>query len=228
MNFPNAQKGINKLIIASIISIVGSTIIEIFVFARELAKVAPVADSSNGATNGGAPANTAEPKYFFYLIILGIIIMISAVVFKVLGLWQAGKDEKFFKYALYTLSVSVCGNFFVRLIPGGDTYHMGEYVSCIFALVTLVYSIFIVQGIINIAKKKNNTVIEKKGITSFQVLIVTYLLMFVMKVVSIAIRDTAERGNVVVLEIGAVIASIVAFLVLISNMVQARNMMAEE
>ena len=232
MNFPNAQKGISKIIIASIISIVATTIIDVFVFAQDLALAVPKTpanNAANAAANAAAQVNpdTDTAKHLGYIVIVGIVIMVAACVIKIIGLWQAGQDEKFFKYALYTLALSICGNFFVRLIPDNQL-HTREYVYCAFTLVALVYTIFIIQGVIGLAKKKNNAVMEKKSVFIFELMTVLYILMLVLKVVSVVVRDTAEKGTKLAIEVGYVLISVIAFFIILSLLLNAKKMLTEQ
>ena len=232
MNFPNAQKGISKIIIASIVSIVATVIIDVFVFAQDLALAVPKTpanNAANAAANAAAQVNpdTDTAKHLGYIVIVGIVIMVAACVIKIIGLWQAGQDEKFFKYALYTLALSICGNFFVRLIPDNQL-HTREYVYCAFTLVALVYTIFIIQGVIGLAKKKNNAVMEKKSVFIFELMTVLYMLMLVLKVVSVVVRDTAEKGTKLAIEVGYVLISVVAFFIILSLLLNAKKMLTEQ
>ena len=125
MTFPNAYNGIKKVFTAQIMSLISAGCI---VFGSLLALGSGVALSVTGVAGGG------------FFIIAGAVLSLLALIFNLIGLYTAAKDEPSFNTA-FALSV-------VELIVGivlGIIQNFNGVFSIISSIVSLVLGIFILK-----------------------------------------------------------------------------------
>ena len=159
MKFTNAYQGVKKIFAAEILSLICS-ICATVTLALPVVGVIAAANNSQGGT-------VASLGGFAVLAIASMVLAIIAFIFKLIGVNKASKDEPSFKIALYLIlagiAVSVAGGIFNSNATASSIF------SALGEVVNLGVTIFIIQGIKNLAAKLGDEKMVKKGRHDFQV-----------------------------------------------------------
>lgn len=154
MRFPHAYKGVKKLFIVEIISIISGLI---GLTAAILAVVG--ANNENGALVAAAGT----------IALVSGIALIVAFVLQLVGLIQAGKDESSFRIALWVILIaivlSIVTNVLVALPqdPNGALTLVSSILSAVASVANVIVTIYILSGITILANELKDSAMAAKG-----------------------------------------------------------------
>ena len=170
MKFPNAFSGVKKIFAAEILQIIG---ILAMGFAAIFVVFAGVGVEADNALVGLGSLFGAGAFSFG-----GIIVLLLAAIFEIVGLSKAGKDEKFFKYALYMVILGVVASVVGSFFQSSNTtiYSVCDSVN---RLCDLISTVLIVQGIMNLANALGNAEMVAKGAVIFKAITFVYVLAII-------------------------------------------------
>ena len=181
MKFTNAQQGVKKIFAAEILSLICSICATVTLALPAVGLIAAANNSQGGtfASLGG----------FAVLAIASMVLAIIAFIFKLIGVNKASKDEPSFKIALYLIlagiAVSVAGGIFNSNATASSIF------SALGEVVNLGVTIFIIQGIKNLAAKLGDEKMVKKGDTIFKCIIAIYVLVIIAQIVAMILQNRA-------------------------------------
>lgn len=169
MKFPNAYKGVKKLFIAEICSIIAALFaVVVTIIVQAFNKNLPAAASAAVAAIGGVAA----------------VIAIVAFIIQLVGLIQAGKDEDGFRMGFWIVIFMII----LGVVSGVlNTLGVNPLIGSIFEVVIdaagLVLIVFILGGISSLANSLGNTEMAEKGKRLSNYVILLYVLFIVLNIV---------------------------------------------
>ena len=219
MKFSNAAKGVSKIFTAEILGLIAFVLMGI----GSIAVIGAAASSGDTVSNAAAGSIVGGG----ILATIGAIIMIIGAIINIVGLVQAGKDEPFFKYALYAMIIY----FIVSLIISIALSASGsakDYASNGGTLINLIVNVLVIQGIINLANAKQDAKVAQKGLLIFKLIIVVTVLQIIASIIGVATQSTAAAVVVLVLAIVALVLGIIRYFIYLSMLSNAKKMLADD
>ena len=220
MKFPNAAKGVSKIFTAEILGLIATILIGIGTVTAAVAYVGSkekvISDAAVGGTAVGGGA----------ILTIGAIIAFVGAIIGIVGMVQAGKDEKFFKYALYAMIIYIVVYAIMSFALTTSGYK--DYVGSGTTLINLIVTVLIIQGVINIANQKQNEKIAAKGALIFKLIICVTVLEIIVGIIAAATKNQVAAVIAVVLAIVALVLSLVRYILYLSLLSNAKKMLAED
>lgn len=159
MKYPNAVKGLNRIYIAEILSILVAVLIIVLAAMAGVSHVSTNAGSEE-ATHALQSTNLGTP-----FVILGIAMMLLMLVswcLNLVGIINASKDETGFKQALWFFLASMAFGIAGAIMESSNAKVAGwlKVPSTLFELVVMIY---VLEGIANLAKNLGKKEIVDKS-----------------------------------------------------------------
>nr|MCR5652211.1 hypothetical protein [Ruminococcus sp.] len=165
MKFPNALSGVKKLFAAEILQLLGMMAMGAAALMIGFAGISVQTEHPGAALGSGIGAAV--------LAIGGVVVLVIAAVFEIVGLVKAGRDDSNFKYALYMILVGIAalfvGSFFQTSNP--TVYNICSNVNNITDLISTIY---VIQGVMSLAGRLGNAEMVVKGGTILKTIIGIY------------------------------------------------------
>ena len=221
--YPNAAKGVKRIFISEILSLIAE-IGAIVAIITTLFSIATAASESEVDPVVGIFASDA----YVGLTVTGLVTIIAAVlaviafIMQLVGIVNASKDEGAFKISLFAVIASIVFTIIGGFFP--QTSIVSKIFSALTTLSQLFVTVFIIQGIINLAKKIGNSAVEKKGNTLLKIIACIYIISVIIYIVTGIIGGAPIIANV--LSIGSSVLQIVAYLLFLSVLSNAKKMLA--
>lgn len=212
MKFPNAYKGVGRLFLSEIFSIIAA----ICVFFGEVIPLADIIDNPETVELSGS------------LIGGGIIVMVALVmalisfILMIMGISAASQDEPTFKSAMIAVIVAIV----VSLVAG--FFSKNELISSLLDIfkrgLELCIVWYCIEGIKSLAEKCANNDMVERGDTILK-------LYFGALIISVALNVVTSFTNFnalleLVIAIAAAILAVVAYLLYLIYLSQAKKMLA--
>ncbi|MBQ7565869.1 MAG: hypothetical protein IJT18_02000 [Oscillospiraceae bacterium] len=208
MQFPNAYTGVKRIRTSEILGLIAALCLLVTAIMTLAAAASAAAESM-----GGAVASLAGVAIFG---IAASVLSIIALIICIVGLSTAGRDEPQFKYALYAVLAGL-----VASVIG--TFISNESVKDIFTTLqsaaNLVSTIFVISGIMSLAKKLNNDEVAARGNGILKLIICVNVLVLIANIITIFVPN-AETAAAVIALIAAVL-SIVQYIIYLGYLKKA-------
>ena len=206
MKFPNAYKGITKILTSEIMEIVISAMMIVFLCIQ----FTLYPDTSDYGALPGLPA---------FMIVIGVMGVISLAVYLV-GVVQAKKEEHEFRLALI-MSIIALALQIASGAVGFVSHNIGEWIEFGFEIIELIAFESVVTGVINIAKRIGDEKIISIGKKMRILVTFIWIAMIAAKAMEFISGDAAEYVKFAhaVLEV----ADHILFMILLAK---ARKMLA--
>ena len=215
--FPNAAKGVKRIFTAEILSLIAGVLaVPAFILAVIGAAAAEV-DSAGGAIAGLGGASVL-------LLISGILFIIAAVL-ELVGIINASKDEAAFKIALYAIIASIVISLVRSIFSSAAT--LVSICDILLKVAQIVVTVFIIQGVINLAKKVNNEAVAKKGNSLLYIITCIYILSAIASIVVAIFGGYAASFIAGVIAIVGAVLEVVQYVVFLVLLAQAKKMLAQ-
>ena len=218
MKFSNAAKGVSKIFTAEILGLIAFVLMGI----GSIAVIGAAASSGDTVSNAAAGSIVGGG----ILATIGAIIMIIGAIINIVGLVQAGKDEPFFKYALYAMIIY----FVVSLIISIALSASGsakDYASNGGTLLNLIVNVLVIQGIINLAGRLKEREIAAKGKTLMTILIVIFALAFVASLISAIFGGALASTIAGIIALVALVLDLIGYIIYLTLLAKAKKMLAK-
>ena len=147
MKYPNAAKGIRKIYIAEILSILAA-VLAIVLVVMAAANHIDVNASGEEATQALQSSNLSTP-----FVIWGIVMMLFILVayfLNLIGIANASKDESAFKSALWVFLASIAFGVVAGILESSNA-RVANWLKIPSTLLELAVTIFVLKGIGNLA-----------------------------------------------------------------------------
>ena len=194
LKFPNAYRGVKKLFLAELIGVIAALLL-----------------ITSGILQTAGVKNVELVTKSVAVALTSTIATIVLFLLQIIGLSQAGKDDKKIRFAMFLAILNILIAIGTAVILAFKIPNMGsitgilEIVSGV-AEILIVYFVF--NGIADLAKKLGNASMEKKGRNIAGVLVLLYLFSIAFSASSKFISGTAEWIQTVVAVL-AIIAALV-------------------
>ncbi len=214
MRYPDAYSGIKKLFTAEILDLIVAVlgIIAGGILITNVKNAADISSADAGAVLGAGALG----------LIAGIVGIVSFIL-QLVGLSQAGKDEKNFKNALLAalagIVISILASAFAK-----NAFLTGLF-GMLRTVCNLLITLMVINGIINLARKLGNEDIERKGGNILRILVLVYVITAVIELLSGIFGKNAVRPITGVLSVVAGIFAVLATIFYISLLSKARKML---
>ena len=173
MKFPNAFSGVKKIYTAEILDLIAALATLV---AAVLAVVA--AGAANAESVGGALASLAGTAI---LGVASMVLGILALIFMLIGLSAAGKDEPKFKKALIFAVLSLAASVLSSVFSGNE--FLKNLMPVIAEICDLAVIILVIQGIVNLAKQLTREDMEAKGASILKLIVCVLVLSIIARAI---------------------------------------------
>ncbi len=219
MTFPNAYFGVKKIFTAEILNLIGTVALAVAGIASAFLMAGLVSGSGAAAIGGGI----AFVIFSIGAAVLGIV----GLIFMIIGLRLAGMDDENFKtgliLAIISLALKVVTGILSSLI--GTTIY-DDLSNAIAEILMIGVTLFVVKGISHLSAKLGEVDMEEKG----RKLYILYAIIMCASVVLRFIGSIISTKSIVatgaaILAIAAGVASIVAYIIYLKYLSQAKKML---
>lgn len=218
MSFPNAAKGIKRIYTAEILKLIGYICLILAAIVGVVALAAP-GDEASGA------AETLSLGGFIGAIVLVVafaILMITAFIMNLIGYINARNDNENFKTALVFLIVGI-------VFTGISLFVINNGLSSIlYSLSTLsetLSTIFVIAGVMQIARQLGREDISKKGTTVLKLIITTEVISFILSFISTFLRGGTTEIVSTVLLLASLLVTFIKYIMYLSFLSKSKKML---
>lgn len=216
MKFTNAFEGVKKIFAAEILALIASVCGTI---ALALPVVALVAAANQ--SGGGTAASLGG------LVVVGIatvVLSIIAFIFKLIGVNKASKDEPAFKIAFYMILAGIVVSVLTGIFSSNST--VSSIMTALGEIVNLAVTVYIIQGIKNLAQRLGDDKMVKSGDTLFKYIIAIYILVIIAQIVIMILQNGAAVVVALVIIVISGILEIIQYILYIRYLAKAKKMLA--
>ena len=222
MKFPNAFEGVKKLFLSEIFHLIGTGLLLIAAFsAIGTYAVASTVTNTNEITDAQAAGVLVGGAGLAIFGFIGLAFAVVAFILQIIGLVKAKKDESAFNISFIFVFVGLGCSILSSFIPGV----FGSILGALGQVASLIITVFVIQGIMNLAQKLGDDAVEKKGKTILICMIAVYVIAFIASLIS-AITKGAGNNVAGILAIIAYIIDLVAYIIFLVYLAQAKKMLA--
>lgn len=216
MRFPNAFDGVSKIRTSQILAVVATALL----FISAILGLAMIPLSSGGPGN----ALYALLAAFGFVAMAAGIISIIALIINIIGINRASKDEPIFKTALIAVVVNILLSC-IGSAAGENGSTLSDLMSILSSVAQVITCILIIRGIISLADQLGDGEMVERGNTTRNLVLCLFAVSLVLKAVSdFFIRGSGTASSILTLV--AAILSLVQFIVYLSYLTRAKNMLA--
>lgn len=216
MRFPNAFDGVSKIRTSQILAVVATALL----FISAILGLAMIPLSSGGPGN----ALYALLAAFGFVAMAAGIISIIALIINIIGINRASKDEPIFKTALIAVVVNILLSG-IGSAAGENGSTLSDLMSILSSVAQVITCILIIRGIISLADQLGDGEMVERGNTTRNLVLCLFAVSLVLKAVSdFFIRGSGTASSILTLV--AAILSLVQFIVYLSYLTRAKNMLA--
>lgn len=218
MSFPNAAKGIKRIYTAEILKLIGYICLILAAIVGVVALAAPGDEASSAA-------ETLSLGGFIGAIVLVVafaILMITAFIMNLIGYINARNDNENFKTALVFLIVGI-------VFTGISVFVINNGLSSIlYSLSTLsetLSTIFVIAGVMQIARQLGREDISKKGTTVLKLIITTEVISFILSFISTFLRGGTTEIVSTVLLLASLLVTFIKYIMYLSFLSKSKKML---
>lgn len=217
MKFPNAANGVKKLYTAEILNLIGTIALIIAYVLTAAALVAAGNDSVGGAIGSGLGA--------MILFIGSGVLAIIAYILKFVGISKASQDEPAFKSAFVCAIISLAFLILASAFPALEV--LTGIASTLQRVFELMITVFVIQGVIRLADKRNRGDISTRGASLMKLLLVIYGLIIIANIVATVFGLTTSLIALILLIASGVLA-IIQYFMYLGFLSKAAKMLSED
>ncbi|MBQ9061419.1 MAG: hypothetical protein IJ121_01120 [Eubacterium sp.] len=213
MDYTNSQKGIQKIFIGEILTLI-SAVISIIAMLLMLV---------NGSTLNTASSSAAANMSSGGLVFLSSALALAAFILTILGIAGASKDESNFKNALAALFVGIIANIAQTAVSGKGALVAGLFaVAATFCQFLVTY--YIVSGTLNLARAVHDRDVQARGLETLKLILIFYAVILVLNIISTVLSAKTLTTAGIITSLLATIASLAVGIVYLRLLNKARGM----
>lgn len=218
MKFPNAEKGIKKLIISVIFSIIAAVLINV-----------PMISVNIMAMMGGDPSAVSDTPLWFFVInssFAALTAQAFALVLSIIGYIQASNDEKDFKKAMVCSLAGGAMFVFISFFQILNTT-LSTILSAASMILEMFVMIYSVTALIHLSEQCDREDMVKKGNTLLKFLVCTYIIA-ALNALIIRTFELSSKSIIVAVVIGVIdlVLNIAQFILYLSYLKKTAKMLA--
>ena len=217
MRFPNAASGVKKLFTAQILGLIASVATIIGLIFLIFTAAAADANAQGGAVAAGLGT----------IILMGasaVLILIGSIM-TLVGIIQASKDEGAFKTALIAIIVSLVAAVIAGIFSSNGLVQ--SICQIIQNVMSLAVTLFVINGVTNLAEKLNNTEVWSKGRNLLKVIVCIYALSLIASFISLIFGGIFVSMTAAILSLIAAILNVISYFLYLSLLNKGKKMLAE-
>lgn len=217
MRFPNAASGVKKLFTAQILGLIASVATIIGLIFLIFTAAAADANAQGGAVAAGLGT----------IILMGasaVLILIGSIM-TLVGIIQASKDEGAFKTALIAIIVSLIAAVIAGIFSTNGLVQ--SICQIIQNVMNLAVTLFVINGVTNLAEKMNNTEVWSKGRNLLKVIVCIYALSLIASFISLIFGGIFMSVTAAILALVAAILDVISYFLYLSLLNKGKKMLAE-
>ena len=219
MSFPNAYRGVKKIHLGQIFALLAAlAVIAVTVFAA--AKIDFESETVSESVLGSIAI----------ILLVGGILSVIGMIITIAGIVNARKDESAFSGALIFvilgLIVSAANSFY---FSNNEKFaDIAAYINTGVKLLTLIASMCVVKGIMNLAGKLNRPDMVQKGRTAMTAIVIIFIIAIACDLVRIFFSPEKIGDTILsVIEIAASVLMLIYLIVYIAYLGKAKKMLKE-
>lgn len=211
--FKNARDGIGKIYISELMMLIASVI----------TLIGTVVGMATVQTSTTEASETDLAVLGVFVLVFAIVALI-AFILNIVGLAKARKDEENFNKAFMLtfvgLAASIVSSFF------SNNKNLSDSFNVVIDLIWLLVTIFIIIGVVSLAKQTNHSAVAQKGENLLKVIIGVEILALVIKAVGVicAIAKTGQTVTVILSMIAGAV-TVVYHIIYITLLGNAKKML---
>ncbi len=211
--FKNARDGIGKIYISELMMLIASVI----------TLIGTVVGMTTVQTSTTEASETDLAVLGVFVLVFAIVALI-AFILNIVGLAKARKDEENFNKAFMLtfvgLAASIISSFF------SNNKNLSDSFNVVIDLIWLLVTIFIIIGVVSLAKQTNHSAVAQKGENLLKVIIGVEILALVIKAVGVicAIAKTGQTVTVILSMIAGAV-TVVYHIIYITLLGNAKKML---
>lgn len=224
MRFPNGFKGVSKVFAAEILGLVANVIVAI-IGGLGIASVAALS-TADGAEAGLAGLGVS-------LILTGVmsVILIIALILRLVGLSQAGKDEPAFRSAfivsIFVLILVVVTGILSATV--GQNSIIDEVVEIVQRICNIVVIFLVIGGVQNFAVRLSNEKMLNRGSSVAWLIAIPYILAAIASILVLIFKNNEAMQTVAaIMALVSGVLSIIGSIAYVVYLGQAKKMLKEE
>ena len=216
MRFPNAAAGVKKIFTSEILSLIAGLLSVIAAIGGVV--LAAAATSADNSSDAAAAAGLAGLGIFAVFGIGAAILLVIAFILKLVGINKAKVDEPAFKTAMIFVLVGIVATLIGGFINNDTVKSIFDIIS---SVASLCVTLYIIQGIKNLADQLNDGAVSAKGSKIFMLIACIYCIRILASIISLFAPTVAG-----ILELVGAIVSIVQYIIFLTYLSQAKKMLA--
>ena len=218
MRYPNAAKGIKRIYVAEIISIIAA-LLGISILA--ILAVNKVNLNVSGEELKGKMEDVMILIPFLIYAFASIALLLLSFFLTLGGIINASRDEVSFKRALWTLLAGIVVSVAVSVIQNSN-HLIANCLNIISTAFTMLTTLFVLEGICKLAGSLGKKEIVTAGEECRRLLIGTFILSAVLEIAMVLIPS--EKNLEHYIQIGVYVLDIMAYILYIKVLAKARKM----
>ena len=219
MKFPNAHNGVKKIYFAELLSLFASIVLVV----SAIVMLIGMGVMEEGVASSGMEAVTVVA---LILVLCSFAALLVAFVFNLIGIIKASSDEDQFRSALIFTIIGMVVSAIPSFFPNQPV--VSSAMNTITPIVQMLITIFVIQGIINLALKLGNNELAQKGNSVLTMTLLAFLLSAIASLIATIFQanEAMEIAAAVVALIGLIL-SIVAYFIYLGYLKKAVKMLEE-
>ena len=219
MRFPNAHNGVKKIFTAEILSLIGTIAL---IIAAILALAAGTM-ISNGTADAEVNATVGMAAGLALFGIAGSILMLVAFIMNLVGIISAKKDEESFNTALIFVIVGIAASLFSGIFSKNAL--VGDFTRIITNFAEMLVAYYVVQGIMNLAVRLQDTEMFERGNQVRMYLMIAYCVPILMHFISTILSMNTDSVLSEGLDRFASVGSLVVYVIYLGYLNKAKKML---
>ena len=217
MRFPNATSGVKKIFTAQILGLIASVAMIIGLIFLIVTAAAADANAQGGAVAAGIGT-------IILLAGAAVLVMIGSIM-TLVGVIQASRDEGAFKTALIAIIISLVAAVIAAIFSSSGVVQ--SICQIIQNVMSLAATLFVINGVTNLAEKLNNTEVWSKGRNLLKVIVCIYALSLIASFISLIFGGIFVSMTAAILSLIAAILNVISYFLYLSLLNKGKKMLAE-
>lgn len=217
--FPNAHNGVKKIYTAEILSL----IVAILLAAAAVASLFAESLAESGRAEAEA-ATAGAAGSFLLLALAGGVLALIAFILNLVGIISAMKDEPTFKNALIFTIIGIAASVLASSFSKNET--VSSFIQILVNFSELFVSLYVVQGIMALATRMNNSDMVERGNKVRWWLVITFAVPSLVRLISAVLMLKNAEAVAGVLSLIAAVLTLVAYFIYLGYLARAKKMLA--
>jgi hypothetical protein len=216
MKFPNAAKGVKKIFTAEILSLIAALLSIVGIAMMIITRAAEESHAENATVVAGLGT--------IALLAAAAIIILIAGIMSLVGIINASKDDGAFKAALIAILIGVCAAIVSGIFSQNSTVQ--SICQIVQNLMNIFSTVFVIQGISNLAVKVGNTQVASQAKTILAIIVVIYVLSLIASILVVVFGGQFASVTAGIIAVVALVLDVIAYIVYLSLLSKAKKILA--